>query len=353
MVAAMIKQEKEAVVNVMRKGKVLLIVFLFVKAIVCQTSLTDQDFTAWRQNNINFVLFDIRGEDPVDSIIYPCFYTTAPEQWIDSLRFNGRLLITCYTGKSADKVAKRIIQNGYPKDSVYTSGIQTIVSSRFPAKDTLCLSMLKKHDVLPQSITAYELKSVLLSRNSYKLVDVRTVRETEAGMIPGACNIVWPDGFGSSLDKLGKEDNIILYCRSGSRAGQAKNHLLEKGYSPEKVINFGGFGKWKTAGLPAAAKPSSGCVCPGIELRKHSARTHHSNRVVAVCSNGYLRVRSPDSGELLNTALYNISGRLAGKFLNTSQESYASWETGNLSSGIYLLNIITEHFEDAVLIRAR
>lgn len=44
-----------------------------------------------------------------------------------------------------------------------------------------------------------------------------------------------------------KDKQILLYCRSGNRSGQAAALLAKAGYS---VANVGGFSEWQKAGLP-------------------------------------------------------------------------------------------------------
>ena len=49
------------------------------------------------------------------------------------------------------------------------------------------------------------------------------------------------------LEKAPKDKTLILYCRSGKRAGNIAAALAEKGY---KVANAGGLKEWIDAGLP-------------------------------------------------------------------------------------------------------
>lgn len=49
------------------------------------------------------------------------------------------------------------------------------------------------------------------------------------------------------LEKAPKDKTLILYCRSGKRAGNIAATLAEKGY---KVANAGGLKEWIDAGLP-------------------------------------------------------------------------------------------------------
>jgi rhodanese-related sulfurtransferase len=85
------------------------------------------------------------------------------------------------------------------------------------------------------------------------LVDVREAAEwTETGVAAPAVLLAKSDFDGAQkewkpfLEKnAGKE--IILYCRSGKRAGVIAAALAEKGL---KVANAGGMKDWSDAGLP-------------------------------------------------------------------------------------------------------
>ena len=68
------------------------------------------------------------------------------------------------------------------------------------------------------------------------LVDVRTPAEFSAGSVKGAVNIPL-DKVPSQLSKFKGKKNIIVFCRSGSRSGQAKSILENNGL--QNVINGG------------------------------------------------------------------------------------------------------------------
>jgi rhodanese-related sulfurtransferase len=83
----------------------------------------------------------------------------------------------------------------------------------------------------------------------FVLIDVRTVSEVaSSGMIGNArCkpyNVPWTDAFKQHASSLLKQQQIVLYCQSGNRAGQAAKYLDSLGY--ENVYNAGGFGTWTT-----------------------------------------------------------------------------------------------------------
>lgn len=65
------------------------------------------------------------------------------------------------------------------------------------------------------------------------IVDVRTPEEWN-GDGHADCTVNYPlDSFTSKIDELKQYDKVILVCRSGNRAGIAKNQLLSAGYTKE------------------------------------------------------------------------------------------------------------------------
>ncbi|OAQ42305.1 sulfurtransferase [Pedobacter psychrophilus] len=68
------------------------------------------------------------------------------------------------------------------------------------------------------------------------LVDVRTTGEFAAGHVKGSVNIPL-DRLGSEMAKFKNKNNIIVFCQSGARAGQAKKILEQNGFT--NIINGG------------------------------------------------------------------------------------------------------------------
>ncbi len=85
------------------------------------------------------------------------------------------------------------------------------------------------------------------TRPDLVIVDVRTPEEYETGYIEGAVNICVTCDAQELLDNLNPEDEILLYCRTGSRSATAARILNENGY--HKVYNMlGGITAWNNAG---------------------------------------------------------------------------------------------------------
>lgn len=72
--------------------------------------------------------------------------------------------------------------------------------------------------------------------NGAFLVDVRTPAEFSSGSVKGAVNIPL-DKVQSQIAQFKNKKNIVVFCKSGNRSGQAKSILEQNGV--EHVINGG------------------------------------------------------------------------------------------------------------------
>jgi len=92
-----------------------------------------------------------------------------------------------------------------------------------------------------------------VSENGALLIDVREAEEwQETGVAESAYLLSLSDlrGDRKQWDSFLRENGdreLLLYCRSGNRAGIAADILREEGY---QVGNVGGFSDWQAAGLP-------------------------------------------------------------------------------------------------------
>lgn len=68
------------------------------------------------------------------------------------------------------------------------------------------------------------------------LVDVRTPGEFAEGNVKGSVNIPL-DQVQNQLAKFKAKENIVVFCRSGNRSGQAKSILEQNGFN--NVTNGG------------------------------------------------------------------------------------------------------------------
>jgi rhodanese-related sulfurtransferase len=95
-----------------------------------------------------------------------------------------------------------------------------------------------------------ELIQRIKANQSGLILDVRTPEEFAEGHVPGAINIPY-DQLGSRLAEISshKGKDIVLYCRSGKRAGIAANTLQTAGFSQLLHLD-GDMNGWLSKGLP-------------------------------------------------------------------------------------------------------
>ncbi len=80
-----------------------------------------------------------------------------------------------------------------------------------------------------------ELKEAI--ENKAFVVDVRSAGEFSDGSVKGAVNIPL-DQINNNIAKFKGKKQVVVFCRSGMRSGQAKSILERNGI--ENVINGGG-----------------------------------------------------------------------------------------------------------------
>jgi rhodanese-related sulfurtransferase len=91
-------------------------------------------------------------------------------------------------------------------------------------------------------ISVEDLKTLRDEGASVVLVDVREPREYAVSDLPASVKI--PLGtLPNSLEKIGKQDDLIVYCRSGARSAQAVQFLLANGYARARNL-AGGINRW-------------------------------------------------------------------------------------------------------------
>jgi len=102
---------------------------------------------------------------------------------------------------------------------------------------------------------------VLLERQAKKdpslfVLDVRTAKEFAEGHVPGAVNVPY-DQVASRLAQIPKDKDVVLYCRSGRRAGLAAGVLEANGYKELKQLQ-GDMEAWLKEGRPVEGGDASG-----------------------------------------------------------------------------------------------
>jgi rhodanese-related sulfurtransferase len=80
------------------------------------------------------------------------------------------------------------------------------------------------------------------------LLDVRTPQEYAEGHIAGAVNVPY-DQLATRLAEVPKDKDVVLYCRSGRRAGIAADVLAANGYTRLSHLE-GDMNAWMEKGRP-------------------------------------------------------------------------------------------------------
>ena len=93
-----------------------------------------------------------------------------------------------------------------------------------------------------KEITGPELKAKMDKGDDLQLIDVREDNEREFTNIGG--DHIPMGKIISSIDKLSRDKEVIIYCRSGSRSGQVVN-FLEANHGFTNLYNLkGGILAW-------------------------------------------------------------------------------------------------------------
>ena len=80
------------------------------------------------------------------------------------------------------------------------------------------------------------------------VLDVRSPEEYASGHVPGAVNIPY-DQVASRIAEVPKDKDVVLYCRSGRRAGIAAEVLAGQGYERLQHLE-GDIVAWTDKGRP-------------------------------------------------------------------------------------------------------
>lgn len=112
-----------------------------------------------------------------------------------------------------------------------------------------CARQQARTESTPPEVAASPATAAAAQASAPVYVDVRTPAEFAAGHVVGAVNIPYdqmPQRW-AELDSL-RTKPVVLYCRSGHRAGIALEELKTHGFTG--VVNGGGLEGLKTKGVP-------------------------------------------------------------------------------------------------------
>ena len=94
-----------------------------------------------------------------------------------------------------------------------------------------------------EQITAEAAKKIMDSGEEHIILDVREQDEFDAGHIPGAILLPYTEIENKAEEMLpDKDEQILVYCRSGRRSKIAAEVLAKLGYT--NIKEFGGIIDW-------------------------------------------------------------------------------------------------------------
>ena len=102
-----------------------------------------------------------------------------------------------------------------------------------------------------KEVTVAELKQLKDNNADFQLIDVREPHEAEIAQIGG---LLIPMGqVLENLDKIAKDKQVVIHCRSGARSGSICQALEKEGYN--NVYNLkGGILAWANEIDPSVTK---------------------------------------------------------------------------------------------------
>lgn len=99
-------------------------------------------------------------------------------------------------------------------------------------------------------ITSTQVKELITKQKKIIVLDVRTAEEFNEGHIKGAINIdVRQPDFATKVDKLNKNGNYLVHCRTNHRSTMAVNQMMQSGFKTIYQM-MDGFAGWSANGLP-------------------------------------------------------------------------------------------------------
>lgn len=108
-----------------------------------------------------------------------------------------------------------------------------------------------------EEIDSETLHRRLIDGERVRLVDIRSLGEVAQGAIRGSDHLPM-HLIPLRLSELPRDEEVVLYCRSGARSYHACTYLMQQGYT--RVVNLrGGIVAWVRHGFevapPGAATP--------------------------------------------------------------------------------------------------
>lgn len=122
--------------------------------------------------------------------------------------------------------------------------MEPLKKQTFPYLNTFAHPLYKTQLNTMKNLTQAEWSASIQGENTV-ILDVRTPNEWAEGIIENAIliNILEPQSFMNEIEKLDKDKNYYVYCRSGARSGQACQVMNSIGINEANNLS-GGILEW-------------------------------------------------------------------------------------------------------------
>jgi rhodanese-related sulfurtransferase len=108
--------------------------------------------------------------------------------------------------------------------------------------DTTNVEVSIEGKTIANNVNADEFEALI--QKGALLIDVRTPGEVDNGAIDGYTNINFSSSsFQSEIEKLDKNEPVLVYCASGGRSGKTMNMMKDMGFKEVYNLN-GGYNGW-------------------------------------------------------------------------------------------------------------
>ena len=110
-------------------------------------------------------------------------------------------------------------------------------------------------------ISPQEVNEKIANNETFHLIDVRTPEEREASHIKGDNDFINSVNIEAGLiafEDFDKNEEIIVYCRSGNRSGRVLQIMAELGFTNVKSV-AGGINEWKDLGYNTCSELDNTC----------------------------------------------------------------------------------------------
>lgn len=132
--------------------------------------------------------------------------------------------------------------------------VNSLLEERISGLESQISRLQSRADVLYGDITVEQTIELNETVESLVVLDVRSYEEYRSHHIGGSINIP-VEALQYNLEEFEKDDEILVYCKSGGRSSRAMKILSDSGFS--KVYNMlGGIDAWMKEG-----HPTHGCKC--------------------------------------------------------------------------------------------